>query len=63
MTLMTMVYVGWHITDPKAFFPKFPGGSVTEAQRMLEGMTVSAKRAVVNRHPLSDFINANDPKP
>ncbi len=62
MTLMTMVYVGWRITDPKAFFPRFPGGSVTDAQRMLEAMTVSAKRAVVNRHPLADFINPSEPQ-
>ena len=27
--LITSVYVGWKITDPTAFFPKFAGGSVT----------------------------------
>src|SRR5690242_5573566 len=26
--LLTSVYIGWRITDPKAFFPKFAGGSV-----------------------------------
>ena len=30
-TLNTMVYVGWRITDPKTFFPKFAGGSVMMA--------------------------------
>ena len=58
-TLLTMLYVGWRITDPTAFFPKFKGGSVTEAEKMLEGMVTSAKRGVVGRHLLSDFVNAN----
>jgi modulator of FtsH protease HflC len=57
--LLTMVYVGWRITDPTVFFPKFAGGSVTEAEKMLEGMVRSAKSGVVGRHPLSDFVNAN----
>lgn len=59
INLNTMVYVGWRITDPQAFFPKFPGGSVTEAEKMLEGMLRSAKSGVVGRHSLSDFVNAN----
>ena len=57
--LVTMVYVGWRITDPKVFFPKFAGGSVTEAKKMIEGMVRSAKSGIVGRHPLSDFVNAN----
>jgi membrane protease subunit HflC len=60
-TLLTMVYVGWRISEPKTFFPKFPGGSVTAAERMLEGILSNAKGAVVGQHNLADFVNA-DPR-
>jgi membrane protease subunit HflC len=57
--LLVMVYVGWRISDAKAFFPKFAGGSTLAAQNMLESMLRSAKSAVVGRHPLADFVNAD----
>ena len=57
--LLTSVYVGWKISDAKSFFPKFAGGSVPAAQRMLESMLRSAKSAVIGRHTLSEFVNAN----
>jgi membrane protease subunit HflC len=57
--LLTSVYVGWKISDAAAFFPKFAGGSVPAAQRMLESMLRSAKSAVIGKHPLSEFVNAN----
>jgi membrane protease subunit HflC len=60
--LLTMVYVGWKINDPKAFFPKFPNpdSSIQDAERTLEGLVRSAKSAVVGRHPLSDFVSTNE---
>jgi modulator of FtsH protease HflC len=57
--LLTSVYVGWRISNAATFFPKFAGGSVAAAQRMLESMLRSAKSAVVGKHPLSDFVNAD----
>jgi len=57
--LLTSVYVGWKISDAKSFFPKFAGGSVSEAQRMLESTLRSAKSAVITHHTLSEFVNAN----
>lgn len=57
--LLTTVYVGWHITDAKAFFPKFAGGSTLAAERLLEDIVTQAKTAVVGKHPLGDFVNAN----
>jgi membrane protease subunit HflC len=57
--LLVMVYVGWKITDARAFFPKFAGGSILAAQSMLESMLRSAKSAVVGKHPLADFVNAD----
>jgi len=56
--LLTSVYVGWRITDPKAFMLRFPGGSVPDAQKKLEGLLASSKNAIVGKHPLSDFISA-----
>jgi membrane protease subunit HflC len=61
ITLLTSVYVGWKISDAATFFPKFAGGSVPAAQRMLESTLRSAKSAVISRHTLSEFVNA-DPK-
>jgi len=61
ITLLTSVYVGWKISDAKAFFPKFAGGSVSAAQSQLEGMIRSAKNAVIGKHTLAEFVNA-DPK-
>src|SRR5205809_4187873 len=51
--LLTSVYVGWKITEPKAFFPKFASGSIPEAEKVLEGLLRSAKSAVIGKHPLS----------
>jgi len=59
INLLTSVYVGWKISDAKAFFPKFAGGSVAAAQRMLESTLRSAKSAVITHHTLSEFVNAN----
>jgi len=56
ITLLTSVYVGWRITDPAAFFPKF-GGSVARAEENLGGLVRSAKTAAVGRHLLSDFVS------
>ena len=60
INLMTMVYVGWRITDAKSFFPKFAGGSTVAAERMLEDIVSQAKTAVVGKHLLADFVNANE---
>jgi modulator of FtsH protease HflC len=57
--LLTSVYVGWKISDAKAFFPKFASGNVAAAQGMLESMLRSAKSAVVGKHTLAEFVNAN----
>jgi membrane protease subunit HflC len=57
-TLLTSVYVGWRITDPKLFFPKFTGGAepITEAERTLDRMLSNAKAAVISKHPLMDLL-------
>ncbi|MDB6109592.1 MAG: hflC 2, partial [Pedosphaera sp.] len=57
---MTMVYVGWKISDPQAFFPKFANGSIVEAEKTLEGLVRSAKSAVIGKHPLSDFVSTDE---
>ena len=38
--LLTSVYVGWKITDAKAFFPKFAGSSepIAAAESVLQGL-------------------------
>jgi len=59
-SLLTTVYVGWRISDASAFFPKFKGGSVVEAERNLKEVVSQAKHAIVGKHPLSDFASANE---
>jgi len=56
--LLSSVYVGWKITDPKAFFPKFAGSSepISEAEKSLDRMLGNAKWGVVGKHPLADFL-------
>lgn len=57
--LLASVYVGWKITDPKAFFPKFAGTSepIAEAERRLDAMLSNAKAGIISKHPLSDFLS------
>jgi membrane protease subunit HflC len=57
--LLASVYVGWKITDPKAFFPKFAGSSepIIEAERVLDRMLSNAKQAIIGKHPLGDFLS------
>jgi len=61
-TLLTSVYVGWKITEPTAFFPKFAGTAdpIGEAERVLQRLLSNAKSAVVGKHLLSDFVSASD---
>ena len=58
-TLLTSVYMGWRISNPQAFFPKFRGGSVTEAEKILGGLVHNAKTATVGKHPLTDFVSVS----
>src|SRR5712691_2379502 len=60
--LLTSVYVGWKITQPTNFFPKFAGSAnpISEAEKVLERLLGNAKSAVVGKHPLSDFVSATD---
>lgn len=59
--LLTTVYVGWKITDPAAFFPKFISSDnpIGEAERQLGRLLGNAKSAAVGRHPLTDFISTS----
>lgn len=56
--LLTSVYVGWKITEPTTFFPKFAGSQqpIAEAERQLERLLGNAKTAVIGNHTLGDFL-------
>lgn len=58
-SLVVMVYVGWQINDPKVFFPNFANGSIASAESALEGLVRSAKKQVIGRHPLADFVSTD----
>jgi modulator of FtsH protease HflC len=56
--LLASVYVGWKITNPTAFYPKFAGSDepINEAEKVLERMLGEAKAAIIGKHPLADFL-------
>ncbi len=56
-----MVYVGWQIKDAQAFFPIFADGSISAAENAMEGLVRTAKKEVIGRHSLADFVST-DPK-
>ncbi len=58
--LLTKVYIGWKIKDAQTFFPNFKNGSIAEAERQMEGLVSSAKKAVIGKHPLSDFVSTDE---
>ena len=60
--LLTSVYVGWKVSDPTAFFPRFAGSAnpIAAAEALLDQWLGNTKTAVVGRHPLSDFISTSD---
>ena len=60
--LLTSVYVGWKVSDPAAFFPRFAGSAnpIGTAESLLEQWLGNTKIAVVGKHPLSDFISTSD---
>ncbi|HEX3889507.1 MAG TPA: protease modulator HflC [Verrucomicrobiae bacterium] len=57
--LIVTVYTGWQISDAGQFMKVFPGGSVSAAQRALEGLLGNAKQGVIASHNLSDFVNSD----
>jgi modulator of FtsH protease HflC len=61
-SLLTSVYVGWKVSDPTAFFPRFAGGAdpIAAAETLLDQWVGNAKTATVGKHPLSDFISTSD---
>jgi modulator of FtsH protease HflC len=60
--LLTSVYVGWKVSDPAAFFPRFAGSAnpISAAEALLDQWLGNAKTAVVSRHPLGDFLSTTD---
>ena len=58
--LLANVYIGWRISEPAKFYPRFPGGSVEEAESRIKDIVRNAKLATVGQHPFSDFISTNE---
>jgi membrane protease subunit HflC len=57
--LLTMVYVGWTVSNVELFFNTFPAATPQSAEPALKGLIRSAKNAVVGRHNFSDFISTD----
>jgi membrane protease subunit HflC len=60
--ILVQAYAGWRISDPKAFFPRFGGGSISQAEKTLRGILSNAKSTVIGQHPLADLVNSDPQK-
>lgn len=60
--LLTQIYVGWRISDPKQFFLRFGGSTPEKAEERLNEMLRSAQTAAVGKHAMSDFVSAEGSK-
>jgi membrane protease subunit HflC len=58
-SLLIMVYIGWNISQPDVFFPRF-NGSIPQAEENLEGLVRNAYSGVVGKHPFSHFISTDE---
>jgi membrane protease subunit HflC len=58
--LLITIYAGWSVADPIVFFQTFLNGSMTEAERSLEGLLRSRKNEVVGQHPFNHFISTTE---
>jgi modulator of FtsH protease HflC len=61
--LMSSVYVGWKVTEPKAFLRKFFASSsdpISEAEKTLKDRLTSAKSSIFGKYALSDFLAAGE---
>ena len=60
--LLTSVYVGWKVSDPTAFFPRFAGSAnpIAAAETLLDQWLGNAKTAIVGKQQLSDFVTTSD---
>ncbi len=65
--LVAQVYVGWQITDPRAFYQGFASRQVSEperasiasAERILEGVLRSSAESVIGSNQFSAFISTD----
>ena len=60
--ILVQTYAGWRISDPKAFFPRFGGGSIAQAEKTLRGIVSNAKSTVIGEHLLADLVNSDPQK-
>jgi membrane protease subunit HflC len=60
--LLTSVYVGWKVSNPTNFFPRFAGSAnpILAAETLIDQWLGNAKTAVVGKHPLADFVSTSD---
>jgi len=58
INLLSKVFVGWRIADPKVFLERF-NGDLAAAERTLEPVVRDAKSQVIGQHAFSDLISTN----
>ena len=60
--LAASAYIGWRITDPASFFPKFIGSAepIAEAERRIGDLLTNTKLAIMGKHRLFDFLSTSE---
>jgi len=60
--VLTSVYLGWKITDPQAFFPKFAGADdpIADAEKVLERLLDGTKVDIVGKHSITEFLSVEE---
>jgi modulator of FtsH protease HflC len=58
INIMSKVYVGWRIAEPRIFLERF-NGDVTDLERKLGDVARNAKSEVLGNHDFGDLISTN----
>jgi membrane protease subunit HflC len=59
INILSKVYVGWRIGDPRVFLERFEG-DLLAAERTLEPVVRNAKNEVLGSHAFSELISTNE---
>lgn len=57
--ILTTVFIGWKIADPKKFLQRFPGGDEVIVEQTLESLVRGTKNEVIGQYNFGDLISTN----
>jgi membrane protease subunit HflC len=57
--ILTTVFIGWKIADPKKFLQRFPAGDEVIVEQTLESLVRGTKNEVIGQYNFGDLISTN----